>query len=236
MKARAGLVLGLLLAGCESQQAEVNDAPASASEVEVEVDPVLLRELLGEAVRVDGDQIRADGMLIRLAFDPLIRKTGPVSVQLVQGQGYRLSGIADGSPLWLLGLRDGDVLTGVDKQPIIGREHELRSAYEARPSRVELAYMRQRGPCNRRADRLGLGVAIIGLGQLGEFGLESGHRLAVPPTADDAQLRSRGRIRQGSALQGARSLRGRAQGAGQLARAIRGARPPGEDRSLGTRR
>lgn len=135
------LVLALLLAGCESQS-EMNEAPAPASASVLEVDPVLLRELLGEAVRVDGDQIRADGMLIRLAFDPLIRKTGPVSVQLVQGQGYRLSGIADGSPLWLLGLRDGDVLTGVDKQAIIGREHELRSAYESRPSRVELAYMR----------------------------------------------------------------------------------------------
>jgi hypothetical protein len=140
MKARCAFAL--LLIACEPQQAEVAAEEAPVEAASLEVDPALLRELLGEAVRVEGDQIRADGMLIRLAFDPLIRKTGPVSVQLVQGQGYRLTGIADGSPLWLLGLRDGDVLTGVDKQAIIGREHELRSSYEARPSRVELTYMR----------------------------------------------------------------------------------------------
>jgi S1-C subfamily serine protease len=140
MKGWVALALGLLLVGCEEPEtATTTDSSAAAP---FEVDPTLLRELLGESVRVDADQIRADGMLIRLAFDPLIRQTGPVSLQLVQGQGYRLSGIADSSPLWFLGLRDGDVLTGVDKQAIIGREHELRSSYEARPGRVELTYMR----------------------------------------------------------------------------------------------
>lgn len=141
--ARVAVALGLLAAACEAQppeQVAADEAPLVADTLEIA--PSLLRELLGESVRVEGDQIRADGMLIRLAFDPLIRKTGPVSVQLVQGQGYRLAGIVDGSPLWLLGLRDGDVLTGVDKQAIIGREHELRSGYEARPGRVELTYMR----------------------------------------------------------------------------------------------
>jgi hypothetical protein len=139
VKARVALAL-MLLVGCGDQPAVEAD-PATAV-VEPEFDPALLRELLGESVQIDGDRIRVDGMLIRLGFDPLIRQTGSVSVQLVQSQGYRLSGIADGSPLWLLGLRDGDVLTGVDKQAIIGREHELRSHYESRPSRVELTYLR----------------------------------------------------------------------------------------------
>lgn len=141
MKGRVALALAVLLAGCEAEPEAASAEPVEAGAA-AEIDPALLRELLGESLQIEGDRIRADGMLIRLAFDPLIRQTGPVSVQLVQGQGYRLSGIADGSPLWLLGLRDGDVLTGVDKQAIIGREHELRSTYESRPSQVELTFMR----------------------------------------------------------------------------------------------
>lgn len=139
MKARAVLVLALI--GCQGKPDVAGEDPPVVA-TSAELDPALLRELLGESLRVEGDQIRADGMLIRLAFEPLIRQTGPVTVQLVQGQGYRLTGIADGSPLWLLGLRDGDVLTGVDKQGVLGREHELRSLYESRPSRAELTYMR----------------------------------------------------------------------------------------------
>ncbi|MFO7561070.1 MAG: hypothetical protein R6X02_00375 [Enhygromyxa sp.] len=138
MKARLASAL-LLVLGCQTEPEPLTNEPATAT---AEIDPALVRELLGESLQVEGDQIRADGMLIRLAFDPLIRQTGPVSVQLVQGEGYRLSGITDGSPLWLLGLRDGDLLTGVDQQPILGREHELRSSYESRPSRVELSYLR----------------------------------------------------------------------------------------------
>jgi hypothetical protein len=143
------VLLGLLASACgDEPAAQAGDAETSAAPTTDElVDPALLRELLGESVRVqvgDGvrDDIQADGILVRLAFDPLIRQTGPVELQRVSGQGYRLTGIADGSPLWLLGLREGDVLTGVDKHPVIGREHELRSAYEARPSRVEISFLR----------------------------------------------------------------------------------------------
>jgi S1-C subfamily serine protease len=145
---KPALALALLIAGCqaEAEPASTTEPAAAATEI---VDAALLRELLGESVRIDGDRIRADGMLIRLAFEPLIRQTGPVTLQLSQSQGYRLTGIADGSPLWLLGLRDGDVLTAVDGQPILGREHELRSTFEARPSRAELTY--QRGTESRSA-------------------------------------------------------------------------------------
>ena len=145
--ARLGL-LGLALVGLPACG---DDTPASeggsghegsANEAPV-VDPALLHELLGEAVEVDDDDVRADGLLIRLAFEPLIRETGPVSLQQVQSQGYRLSGVADGSPLWLLGLRDGDVLTTVDGDPILGREHALRSAWQQRPRRFELGYLRE---------------------------------------------------------------------------------------------
>jgi hypothetical protein len=50
--------------------------------------------------------------------------------------------VAEREPLWQLGLRDGDVLTLVDGQPILAREHELRSQWEARPNRAELTYLR----------------------------------------------------------------------------------------------
>jgi type II secretory pathway component PulC len=85
----------------------------------------------------------ADGLLIRLAFEPLIRQTGPVSLQLVQSTGYRLLGVVEGAPLWQLGLREGDVLTSVDGQTIVGRENELRSLWERRPVRAEIGYQRE---------------------------------------------------------------------------------------------
>ncbi len=143
----AALMFALALVpalACEATGTSEAGEPASeAAELAApEVDPALLRELLGDAVRVEGERVEADGLLVRLAFEPLIRQTGPVELQQVQGQGYRLTGVADGSPLWLLGLRDGDVLTAVDDGPILGREHELRSRFEARPRRVSLAYLR----------------------------------------------------------------------------------------------
>jgi S1-C subfamily serine protease len=141
MRSAVALACALLTVSCqaEAEPGTANEPAATAPEL---VDSATLRELLGEAVRIEDDKIRADGMLIRLAFEPLIHASGPIELQLMQGQGYRLTGIADGSPLWLLGLRDGDVLTAVDGQPIVGREHELRSNYEARPSRAELTYLR----------------------------------------------------------------------------------------------
>ncbi|PRQ08989.1 hypothetical protein [Enhygromyxa salina] len=106
------------------------------------VDSALLAELLGESVEVEGERVTADAILVRLAFEPLIRGTGPASLQLVQSQGYRLSGVSEREPLWLLGLREGDVLTLVDGAPIIAREHELRSQWAARPTDVAITYLR----------------------------------------------------------------------------------------------
>ena len=127
--------------GCGSAE-----QPATADAVQTPdaalVDEALLAELLGEAVQVEGDQVNADGLLVRLAFEPLIRGTGPASLQLVQGQGYRLGGVVEREPLWLLGLRDGDVLTLVDGQPMLAREQALRSQWLDRPSHVELTYLR----------------------------------------------------------------------------------------------
>ena len=139
-----GLGLGLGLACQAKDAAPPSDAEArSASALdEPLVDPRLLAELLGEAVGIEGDRVIADGLVVRLAFEPLIRQTGPASIQLVQGQGYRLSGVSEGSPLWQLGLREGDVLTAVDGKPIMGGENELRSLWTSRPARAELAYLR----------------------------------------------------------------------------------------------
>jgi predicted metalloprotease with PDZ domain len=126
---------------CSPEQAESVETTAAEAAPTL-VDQALLADLLGEAVEAQADRTSADGLLIRLAFEPLIRQTGPVSLQLVQSTGYRLLGVAEGSPLWQLGLREGDVLTTVDGHAIIGREHELRSQWERRPSRVEIGYQR----------------------------------------------------------------------------------------------
>jgi membrane-associated protease RseP (regulator of RpoE activity) len=125
--------------GCSPEQAE---QVATAEATPPLVDQALLADLLGEAVNVEADVTSADGLLLRLAFEPLIRQTGPVSLQLVQSTGYRLLGVAEGAPLWQLGFREGDVLTTVDGHAIIGREHELRSDWERRPSRAEIGYQR----------------------------------------------------------------------------------------------
>jgi hypothetical protein len=126
---------------CSPEQTEPVVATAAEAKPTI-VDQALLADLLGEAVEAQADLTSADGLLIRLAFEPLIRQTGPVSLQLVQSTGYRLLGVAEGAPLWQLGLREGDVLTTVDGQAIIGREHELRSDWERRPARAELGYQR----------------------------------------------------------------------------------------------
>ncbi len=137
------LFVHLVMACGEEQPSE----PIAAASTSIElapplVDQALLADLLGEAVEVAGDQVSADGLLVRLAFEPLIRQTGPVSLQLVQSTGYRLLGVAEGSPLWQLGLREGDVLTSVDGGPIVGHEHELRSRWEGRPVASEIGYLR----------------------------------------------------------------------------------------------
>ncbi|WP_165704058.1 PDZ domain-containing protein [Enhygromyxa salina] len=134
-----GLVAGFGL-GCGGDVPAPTADPAGPATAPTN-DP-LLAELLGESVEVDGERVIADAIVVRLAFEPLIRGTGPASLQLVQSQGYRLSGVAERGPLWLLGLRDGDVLTSVDGQPISAREHELRSQWEARPRAVEITYLR----------------------------------------------------------------------------------------------
>lgn len=136
------LLLALAFAtACGPEQPEPDAAVAAAAKPTL-IDQALLADLLGEAVEVADARTSADGLLIRLAFEPLIRQTGPVSLQLVQSTGYRLLGVAEGAPLWQLGLREGDVLTSVDGKPIIGREHELRSQWERRPAQVELGYQR----------------------------------------------------------------------------------------------
>jgi hypothetical protein len=140
-------VLALLLAAalvtaCGSEPTEpAATATADASEVCL-IDPTVLADVLGEAASIRGDKGSVDGLLVRLAFEPLIRQTGPVSLQLVQGQGYRLLGVAEGAPLWQLGLREGDVLMTVDRKPILGREHELRSHWEGRPWAFKIGYLR----------------------------------------------------------------------------------------------
>ena len=142
----AVLLLALAGGACGERgeaRSDGSEAPDEAAEAASPVvDPALLTDLLGEAVRVGGARAVADGLLVRLAFEPLIRQTGPAHVQKVQGQGYRLLGVSEGSPLWQLGLREGDVLTKVDGEPILGREHELRSIWERRPPRAELSYVR----------------------------------------------------------------------------------------------
>lgn len=136
------LVLALALA-CEGEQPKPDTAEATSTEPAPNlIDQAMLGDLLGEAVEVAGDRVSADGLLVRLAFEPLIRQTGPVQLQLVQSQGYRLLGVAERSPLWQLGVRDGDVLATVDGQPILGREHELRTLWEKRPVSAEIGYMR----------------------------------------------------------------------------------------------
>jgi S1-C subfamily serine protease len=136
------LLLGLaLVTACSPDPTEPEQAIAAEAQAIV-VDQALLADLLGEAVEVADAGTHADGLLIRLAFEPLIRQTGPVTLQLVQSTGYRLLGVAEGAPLWQLGLREGDVLTTVDGHAIIGREHELRSQWERRPARAEVGYQR----------------------------------------------------------------------------------------------
>jgi membrane-associated protease RseP (regulator of RpoE activity) len=136
------LLLGLALVTACSPEPTEPDVSVAAEAQAIVVDQALLADLLGEAVEVADAGTSADGLLIRLAFEPLIRQTGPVSLQLVQSTGYRLLGVAEGAPLWQLGLREGGVLTTVDGHAIIGREHELRSQWERRPSRVEVGYQR----------------------------------------------------------------------------------------------
>jgi membrane-associated protease RseP (regulator of RpoE activity) len=142
---RAAVALGFacsLLAACGPTEPSTTDDLESPPPAADGVDPALLGDLLGEAVQIEGESVRADGLLIRLAFEPLIRQTGPAATQLVQSQGYRLTGVGVGSPLWQLGLREGDVLTQLDGQPLLGREHEVRSTWERRPSRAELTFVR----------------------------------------------------------------------------------------------
>jgi membrane-associated protease RseP (regulator of RpoE activity) len=142
---RVAVALGLacsLLGACGPTDPAATDDLASPPPEVDGVDPALLGDLLGEAVQIDGESVRADGLLIRLAFEPLIRQTGPAATQLVQSQGYRLTGVGVGSPLWQLGLREGDVLTQLDGQPLLGREHEVRSIWERRPSRADLTFVR----------------------------------------------------------------------------------------------
>jgi hypothetical protein len=140
------LLLGLALVTACSPEPTEPEAAVAAEAQAIVVDQALLADLLGEAVEADDAAIHADGLLIRLAFEPLIRQTGPVSLQLVQSTGYRLLGVAEGAPLWQLGLREGDVLTTVDGHAIIGREHELRSQWERRPARAEVGYQRDGQP------------------------------------------------------------------------------------------
>jgi membrane-associated protease RseP (regulator of RpoE activity) len=130
------------LSACEGEQPDPVAATAVAEPAPLPIDPALLADLLGEAVTVEDNHTLADGLLIRLAFEPLIRQTGPGSLQLVQSTGYRLLGVTQGAPLWQLGFREGDILTSVDGQPIIGREHELRSQWERRPASTEIGYQR----------------------------------------------------------------------------------------------
>lgn len=143
---RTTVLLALVLASaiaCNADPSEQHDPAAANAESPTSlIEQALLTDLLGEAIEIDGATTSADGLLVRLAFEPLIRQTGPVQLQLVQSTGYRLLGVAEGAPLWQLGLREGDVLMSVDGKPIIGREHELRSDWERRPSRVEIAYQR----------------------------------------------------------------------------------------------
>jgi S1-C subfamily serine protease len=134
--------MSLGLAACESEQADAVAATTAAEPPPALIDQALLADVLGEAVQADGNGTVADGLLVRLAFDPLIRQTGPVSLQLVQSTGYRLLGVAQGAPLWQLGLREGDILVTVDDEPIIGRENEMRSRWERRPSSTEIGYQR----------------------------------------------------------------------------------------------
>jgi S1-C subfamily serine protease len=143
-------LLGVLVGGALACSEPEPDGAASSEQAEASerteqaplVDQATLAALLGEAVEVEGERVRADGLLVRLAFEPLILQAGPARVQLVSGQGYKLLGVVEGSPLWQLGLREGDVLTTVDGEPIVGREHELRTIWGSRPSRADLGYLR----------------------------------------------------------------------------------------------
>lgn len=134
--------LVMAVSACEAEKADAIGPATAADPPPALIDQVVLADLLGEAVEANDVLTIADGLLIRLAFEPLIRQTGPISLQLVQSTGYRLLGVAEGSPLWQLGLREGDILTTVDGGAIIGHEHELHRLWERRPASTKIGYER----------------------------------------------------------------------------------------------
>jgi type II secretory pathway component PulC len=142
MRVLVPLLLMVALGACEGEKTDAVGPATTAEPAPALIDQALLADILGEAVEANELLTTADGLLIRLAFEPLIRQTGPISLQLVQSTGYRLLGVAEGAPLWQLGLREGDILMTVDGDAIIGREHELRSLWERRPGSTKIGYQR----------------------------------------------------------------------------------------------
>ncbi len=100
-----------------------------------------LAELLTDAVVVEGDVVRADDFVLRLAFASML--ADPEALTVDEGQaGVRVAHLAIDSPAHALGLREGDRLVSVDDQPLASPAL-LEAIAFARPREFELTLERE---------------------------------------------------------------------------------------------